>query len=100
MANQTQDQSDRLQTRYLIYETTDLGVNLALRGEELATSSDQARRRFITKNPAFEEKVLTAISENHCRLSVPPPRIAPPVASAKGEEAVAQIELPDPPAGA
>jgi hypothetical protein len=68
---------ERPQTRYLVYETPDTGRTLHVRGEQLASSSDQALRRHFDANPGSDDgaRVFTAISENHCKLRVPPPKI-------------------------
>lgn len=62
----------RLQTRYLVYETSDMGQTLRLIGDQLADSSSQALSRAV---PAGDQRVVVAVSENHLRLRVPPPKI-------------------------
>lgn len=69
---------ERLETRYLVYETSDMGQTLHLRGERLAGSSSQALTRHFADNPSAFDRIFTAVSENHLKLRVPPPKIEPP----------------------
>lgn len=65
-------QPERLETRFLIFTTPDEGRHLTLVGEQLATSSDQAKRRFYPDGlPAdtLAEVRVVAISENNCKLA-------------------------------
>lgn len=56
-------------TQYLIYETSDEGLHLELRGSEIATSSEQAYRQFLDR-PANKDLagVFAAVSVTYCRF--------------------------------
>lgn len=80
---------ERLETRYLVYETDDMGRTLKLITDQLAGSSSQALSRAV---PAGDQRVVTAVSENHLRLRVPPPKIVladEPEPAAPAQEALA-----------
>lgn len=72
MPENTTPARERLETRYLVYETDDMGRTLRLITDQLAGSSSQALSRAV---PAGDQRVVTAVSENHLRLRVPPPKI-------------------------
>lgn len=67
MADETTKQEAKL-TRYLIYETDEIGVLLKFVGDQDATSSDQAYRLFSARLPADREGHWIAVSENACKI--------------------------------
>lgn len=74
---QTASTSERLLTRFLIYETPDNGITLHGRGDVLASGRDQALRQFLRDHPEKDDgkTVFATASENGLKLHIPSPRI-------------------------